>query len=282
MEKSRKAFDLKQWVQSPAWLWAFIVAVGFFFMMYVSNALLSEINPGNWWGLTYGTIASLLMVGAALLGIRRRTMNLAAKKSLGKSQGWLQFHLYGGTLSFLLVLMHSGFHIPTGMMNWWLWFLSMWVTLSGLIGVLIQKIVPRMLSSALSIEVLYDRIPELVGQIKESAEKLVETCTEPIKDFYRKNVAAALVLPQSRAIYYVDITGGIQSRIRQFEYLRRVLSVDEKEKLDKLESMYKIKLEIDAHYTLQKALRWWLYSHVPISLVLLVLIVFHLYAVLYY
>lgn len=282
MQETSKVVDLQRWVQSLPWLGAFVVAVGIFFLMYLCNALLSEINAGNWWGLTYGTLAGLLMAGAALLGIRRRTMNLAAKRSLGKSQAWVQFHLYAGTLSLLLVFMHSGFHIPTGAMNWWLWFLSIWVTVSGLLGVLIQKIVPRMLSSALSIEVLYERIPELVSQISKSADELVELCTEPVKDFYKKNVAAALVSPQARAIYYVDITGGIQSRVRQFQYLRRVLSMDEKEKLDKLESMYKTKLEIDAHYTLQKALRWWLYSHVPVSLVLLLLIMFHLYAVLYY
>ncbi|MBI4549201.1 MAG: hypothetical protein HY707_14560 [Ignavibacteriae bacterium] len=278
----KQSFDLKRWVQSPEWLWSFVVAVGFFLLMYLLNALFSEINPANWWGLTYGTIASLLMGGAALLGIRRRSMNLAAKMNLGKSQVWLQFHLYAGTLSLLLVFMHSGFHIPMGAMNWWLWFLSIWVTVSGLVGVFIQKVIPRILSSALSIEVLYDRIPELVSEIREAAEKLVETCTDPIKDFYRKNVAAALVSPQSRLIYYVDITGGIQSRIRQFEYLRRVLSMEEKNKLDNLESMYRTKLEIDAHYTLQKALRWCLYTHVPISLVLLVLIILHIYAVLYY
>ncbi|HEV8539501.1 MAG TPA: hypothetical protein VGR15_11340 [Bacteroidota bacterium] len=282
MKKVENKFDLNRWVQTPAWIRAFVIAVGICLVVYLANMLLSEINPGNWWGLTYGIVASLLMGGAALLGIRRRAMNLAAKTNLGKSQTWVQFHLYAGTLALLLVLMHSGFHIPTGVMNWWLWFLSIWVTVSGLVGVIIQKIVPRVLSSALSIEVLYDRIPALVAQIQESAERLVETCTDPVKDFYRKNVAAALVSPRSRAIYYVDITGGIQSRIRQFEYIRRVLSTEEKEKLDKLESMYKTKLEIDAHYTLQKALRWWLYAHVPISFVLLVLIVVHIYAVLYY
>ena len=42
------------------------------------------------------------------------------------------------------------------------------------------------------------------------------------------------------------------------------------------------KLEIDAHYTLQQALRWWLYAHLPASFVLLVFILLHLYTVLFY
>lgn len=282
MKGPKPSFELKRWVQSPAWFRLFVLSAGFFLLMYLLNVLVGEVNPGNRWGLAYGTLASLLMGGAALLGIRRRTMRLGAKRNLGRSMAWVQFHIYGGTLALLLVFMHSGFHIPNGLLNWWLWFLSIWVTASGLLGVLIQKIVPRILSSALSVEVLYDRIPELVGQIKESAERLVATCTEPVKDFYRRNLAAALISPESRLIYYVDITGGIQSRVRQFEYLRKILSQEEKEKLDQLESIYRTKLEIDAHYTMQKALRWWLYTHVPVSLLLLILILLHLYAVWYY
>ena len=53
-------------------------------------------------------------------------------------------------------------------------------------------------------------------------------------------------------------------------------------KLDDLQAMYKTKLEIDAHYTLQKALRWWLYLHVPVSIVLIVLLALHIFAVVYY
>jgi hypothetical protein len=96
------------------------------------------------------------------------------------------------------------------------------------------------------------------------------------------NVAAALVAPQPRLIYYIDVTGGIQSRVKQFEFLRRVLSANEKETLDKIQDMYKTKLELDAHYSLQRALRWWLYTHVPLSLVLLLMIALHVWAVWYY
>ena len=91
-----------------------------------------------------------------------------------------------------------------------------------------------------------------------------------------------LATPQTRLIYYLDVTGGIQARTEQFDYLRALLPADEQQKLDDLQAMYKTKLEIDAHYTLQKALRWWLYLHVPVSLVLIVLLALHIFAVVYY
>ena len=240
--------------------------------------MLSELDSGNPWGLTYGWAAAFFLIGAALYGIRRRMLNY----DIGRSHTWVQFHVYGGVLFLLLVFMHSGFRLPSGTLTWWVWLLSIWITLSGIAGVALQKWIPKMLSSGLAIEVVYERIPELVNQISESAERLLESCTEPVQVFYEKNLAAALMTPQPRLIYYLDITGGIQSRIRQFQYLRRFLSSEEKDTLDRLESMYKTKLELDAHYTLQKALRWWLYMHVPVSLILLVLVALHLYAVTYY
>ena len=158
----------------------------------------------------------------------------------------------------------------------------MWVVAGGLLGVLLQKWIPRTLTSGLSIEVLYQRIPELVDELRERAEKLVETSPEPIAEFYRRRIAAQLAGPQSRPMYFIDITGGIQSQIRHFDYMRRFLSDAEKETLDRLQSVYRTKLELDAHYTLQKALRYWLYAHVPVSIVLLLLVALHVFLVLYY
>ena len=129
---------------------------------------------------------------------------------------------------------------------------------------------------------IYERIPELIKEIKTKSEELIQKSTAPIRDFYIKNIAASLATPQTRLIYYLDITGGIQAQVKQFNYLRDVLSSQEKESLTELESLYKKKLELDAHYTLQKALRWWLYTHVPLSLILIFLVCLHLYAVFVY
>lgn len=278
MLKSLKSIQLYRYVQSPQWALAFAISTGTFAVMYVLNMLLDEINPGNWWGLTYGTVASLLMLGAGLYAVRRRML----KRDLGKSKAWVQFHLYGGTLAGLLVLLHTGFRLPHGLFDWMLWLLSIWVTLSGLLGVALQQWIPKILSSGLSVEAMYERIPELVEQIRARAEKMVESCTEPVRDFYRSNIAAALIAPQPRLIYYIDVTGGIQSSIKQFGFLRKVLSLEEKEKLDQLQDLYRTKLELDAHYSLQRPLRWWLATHVPLSLVLLLMVALHIWAVWYY
>lgn len=278
MKNPLDVVPLARLVRSPDWAAALIVASALFGAMYVVNALVAEINPGNWWGLTYGWVSALLMLGAGLYGARRRMLN----RNLGNSKVWVQFHIYGGLLAGLLFLLHIGFRFPSGLFNWLLWLLAVWVTVSGVIGVGLQRWIPRILSSGLSTEAVYERIPDLVAQIRERAETLVASCSEPVRNLYRTSVAAALAMPEPRLIYYFDVTGGIQSRVKQFEFLRRVLSAEEKEKLDSLQDLYRTKLELDAHYSLQTALRWWLFSHVPLSLVLLLMIALHVWAVWYY
>ena len=270
------------WFQDPRWLRWFLVGTGMSLLVYLANIVFGEVRPGNLWSFFYALGATVLMLGAGAIGLRRRMVRMAARRPLGRTGTWLQFHLYGGALSLLLVFMHCGFRVPVGLLDWWLWFLSIWVTASGLLGVLLQKVIPRMLASGLSIEVVYERIPDLVVQIRERSESLALTCVAPVQDYYRKTMAAALAEPTARWTYAVDITGGIQRELREFSYLRDVLATEEREKLDRLQELYRTKLEIDAHFTLQKALRWWLVTHVPVSLVLLLLIFLHLFAVLYY
>ena len=147
-----KKFNPAKFAQSEKWFRAFMIATGVCLLVYVLNILLAEINPGNIWGLTYGTASSLLMAGVALLGIRRRTM----KFNWGKSHTWAQFHFYAGTLCLLLMFMHVGFKLPSGPLNWWLWGLTIWVSLSGFVGIFFQKWIPRILASGLSIEAVYD------------------------------------------------------------------------------------------------------------------------------
>ena len=108
------------------------------------------------------------------------------------------------------------------------------------------------------------------------------TASEPVQALYSRNIAPALAAPRRRFIYYLDITGGIQSRMKEIDYLFGFLETQERDKLRKLRELYKTKLEIDAHYTVQQALRGWLYAHVPLSLALLGFVILHVFAVMYY
>ncbi len=265
--------------RAARWLGGFLASLAVALAAYLINLWTSEVRPDSVWGLSYGVAASLLMGGALLLGLRRRTMRASSRFRLGSSRGWLLFHVYGGLLFLLLVLMHSGFRLPDGVVTWWLLGLSVVTVASGLVGVGLQQWIPRALSSGLSLEILHDRIPDLVAEIRERAETLIESCDEPVRALYAKRMAPLLENPIRRPIYFIDITGGIQARLKDFSFLRPFLSADQQAKVGELEDLFRAKLEVDAHATLQRVLRLWLYSHIPVSLLLLVFLVLHLYSV---
>ena len=270
--------------RSEARLWhrAFLIGLAVCVVAYLLNILLSDVESRNAWGLSYGIAATLFLVGVILLGWRRRAMGVASRLRLGRSRTWLYLHIYGGILFLVLAMMHSGLHLPTGSLTWTIWLLSVWTTASGLLGLLLQKWIPRALTSGLSIEVNYDRIPELIDQIRERAERIAASCGDSARRLYGRQIAPSLVGPHRSLMYVVDITGGIQSRLKELRFLRKLQSGDERKKLDELEQLYRTKLEIDAHYTLQWLLRWWLYFHVPTSLLLLACVVVHIFVVTYY
>jgi len=268
--------------EAALWHRAFLVALGVCVVAYLLNIVFSEVESRNVWGLSYGIAASLLLLGVILLGWRRRSMRFASRMKLGRSRTWLYFHVYGGILFLVLALMHSGLHLPTGNLTWGIWLLSVWTTLSGILGLVLQKWIPRALTSGLSIEVNHDRIPELIEQIRVRAEELAASCGHSAQRLYGRRIAPALAGPSPSLMYFIDITGGIQSRLKELRFLRKLQTGDEWKKLNELEQLYRTKLEIDAHYTLQKALRWWLYVHVPTSLLLMACVLVHIFVVWYY
>ncbi len=271
-------FSAPRLVKSKIWWQVFLAGVGVCLVAPVVEWVFGAPGGADVWVVGYGVAAAILLVGAMAYAGRRR----APGRGPGDSYHWLQFHVYGGTLFLVLVLLHTGLQFPNGALGWGLWATGAWVVATGLAGVVIQKWVPTALSSGLTTEVHYDRIPELVAYVRDEVEALVAGADESVHSVYQTHLAAALAGPQTRLIYFVDITGGIQTRMRHLDHLQQFLGDADHRIVEQLRRLVRTKLEMDAQYTLQKALRWWLYAHVPVALALSVLLAVHVFAVWYY
>jgi len=159
---------------------------------------------------------------------------------------------------------------------------SVWVVFSGMVGVAFQKIIPPLLTSALTTEIRTDRLDELVNELRAKAEAEAANAPAAIRDFYERTIAAEMAKPILRPTFFKDITGGIQTKTREMGYLKQFLTEPDQKKLDNLALIYRTKLECDAHYTLQKPLRLWLVAHLPVSMALFAFVLIHLFIVFYY
>jgi hypothetical protein len=235
-------------------------------------------SAGDAWGLTFGSLAAALMLLGALYAFRRRL----TIPPLRTAQDWLQFHIYGTTLAGLFVLIHMGFRWPTGQFGWWLLGLTLWTTVTGLLGVGLQKWVPALLAAHLTVEAIYERIPELVDQLQSEAAATMQGASDVLQRFYDAQVQPALAGLSPSWSYVLDAHRGRDERLAPFEHLQSFVGDEDKQRLADLRAIVSEKLELEAHYSLQRVLRLWPYLHVPPAMVLLAAVVAHVAAVWYF
>ena len=263
--------------KQPRWFRATLAVCVVTLALYVALAWWAPWQPGRFWGLTYGSVAAALFVNAGLYPLRRRWQAWP----LGTVQRWLQLHIYGSVVALVLVLGHMGFRLPTGAMGWWLFGLTVWTTATGLFGVVLQKWLPVRLARNLNIEVIYERMPEQVERLRAEAETLMTGAAESLRRVYDQDVAPLLAGPRLRWSAVFDLRG---NRARTIEPLTRMDGYIEESDRDRLRALTVIvndKLDLDVHASLQRALRFWLYTHVPPAMLLLGLLVVHVAAVVY-
>jgi len=179
------------------------------------------------------------------------------------------------------VLIHMGFRWPGGMLGWWLLGLSAWTTLTGILGVLLQKWVPITIARNLKIEAILERIPELVDKFNAEAAKLMTGAGDTLARVYDADMKPLLSSPQPRWSYLFDIR---DSRVKALEPLTRIETFADEADRDRLRDLTTLvseKLDLDAHLSLQRALRLWLTTHIPAAMVLLGLLAVHIVAVVY-
>jgi hypothetical protein len=167
-----------------------------------------SLTGGSTVGLYYGTAAAALMVYAGLLSYHRRRMRT---KKLGNRQTWLRGHIWLGLLSLPLALCHSHFHLG-GPLEKILWVVLVAVLATGVLGILLQQLLPRLLLTRIGCEAPYEQIPHLVDGMRRQADAIVDEVCGPLEtdqfDIESTRGAAEVCqngIVQLRAFYERDV-----------------------------------------------------------------------------
>ena len=235
-------------------------------------------RPSRVGGLLFGILAAVLFVNAALYPWRRRWNT----RPLGTAQRWLQLHIYGSTLATLFVLLHIGWRWPAGTMGWLLLLLSIWTTVTGLAGVWLQRTVPRVISRRLTVEAIYERIPELIRALVGEADALMQGAPDMLARVYTVEIRPVLDGPRTSVKWLTGPAPAAMLMSGSVDRLRPYAKGAERERLDDLASILQDKADLDAQLSLQGLLRGWLILHVPPAILLIGLMVVHVAAVVWH
>src|SRR5262245_44815371 len=110
--------------------------------LYVGYARAWPGGPSGrtWPGMLFGVAGTALMVFAGLLAVRKKILRLR----VGSVSAWLRGHLWLGLLSVPLIFYHAAFRWG-GALEVLLWITFAIVIASGIVGLALQNILPRMM-----------------------------------------------------------------------------------------------------------------------------------------
>src|SRR5438270_8763625 len=118
-------------------------------------------------GLWFGSISLGIFIFAVLLSLRKKI----PLWRVGTVQRWLRAHIWLTILTIPLVILHSGFRFG-GPMTTFLMVLYAIVMVSGVYGLFLQHVMPRLMKERLPAETVFEQIPHIRSQLAVAAEKM--------------------------------------------------------------------------------------------------------------
>ena len=219
----------------------------------------------------------LLLSVVVLMAFRaRKKMRILP---LGRVAYWYIFHICIGLFACVIFAMHVRTLWPEGFYEKCLALFFYAVSFSGIVGLVLQKIIPKRLVDTQH-EFLYERIPQEIASIRKDVENLVLLSVEKTRSetlarmyqeilawyFYRPRFVWATRLGNHRSQAWISL---------KFRTWERYLDSQEKQYLQEIYKLAEYKQAVDVHYALQGLLRKWLYLHIPLALVCLILVMWH-------
>jgi hypothetical protein len=259
----------------------------FVYRRFRNAALLVAALVALWWWVRFkqqslestAFATGYLLAGAiaflAFYNIRKRLPMLP----LGSSAAWLQWHLYVGLATIGVYSLHAGTLLPHGVIDTSL-AIVYWLTIaSGVGGLYLTRTIPVQLSRV-GEEIVFERIPAYRRQVRDKARELVLQSVETsgastLADFYSKRLVDYFDQPRGIRYRLRPTTARRKSLMREMHDVRRYLSDQEQASCEKLFMLVRRKDDLDFHEARQGLLKGWLFVHIGLTVVLILLAALH-------
>jgi hypothetical protein len=281
------------------WALATGLALGAATALYVWYAREWPGGPAGrtWPGMAFGIAGTALMAFAGLLSARKKTI----RRRWGSVAWWLKGHIWLGLLSVPLVLFHAAFRWG-GALEATLWWVVIIVIASGVVGLFLQNILPRIMTGQLPTEAIADQLGYACERLQGEADAAIlagcgddaVTLALTAKTASRRHSAqhpqaelAAFYAYTVRPFLAADGTRDSALRSEReseliFERLRESLPYELGPLADQLQGYCVRRRQLALQNRLHWLLHGWLRIHLPLSAALLALVVLHVVTALYY
>ncbi|HVR41182.1 MAG TPA: hypothetical protein VMU84_18960 [Thermoanaerobaculia bacterium] len=238
-------------------------------------------HGGSQWGLGYGIAGYALILLLAFFGIRKRWY----RSRFGTLEQWLQSHIYLGVLVMIILLFHTGGRFNDKIAVATL-LLTAIVVLSGIAGAVLYVTVPRLLTeveSNLVVEEISEQLNQLARQMARIASGRSTAFQRIYNELIRESMPGAfagwrLILSRLRRRK--------QQQSRDWAHLLGLVPKDEQDELRQMLVVSRQRKELELRLIFQQryrnVLEFWLYIHVPFTIVLLLFAAVHIIAAFYY
>ncbi|HEY7115786.1 MAG TPA: hypothetical protein VH475_04315 [Tepidisphaeraceae bacterium] len=156
---------------SAAWIVIALVTLLGSTLAYIIYAARAPAGPsgGSVPGLVFAGVGTLIILFAWALTIRRWRRSAR----IGRAYTWLQGHVYLSIISYPIILYHAGFRLG-GPLTTALMGAFTLCYVSGVLLLLVQQVVPRLMVSEVPLETIYDQIDHVARQNLAAADQLIE------------------------------------------------------------------------------------------------------------
>ena len=220
----------------------------------------------------------ILAAGIAFLAVFNARKKLPFLP-LARAAIWLQAHIYIGFLVVLVFLIHTSFALPNGPIEIALWLLFVAVAGSGVIGLVLSRILARRLILR-GERIIFERIPvfraRLDREVHDLAQRSVaELASNTMAQYYAKRLHDYFRGPRNFFAHLVRSQAPLQSMRREIRSLERYLNDRGREILREIEDRVVAKNNLDYQHALQLALKTWLFVHIPLTYGLVLIAIVH-------
>ena len=238
-------------------------------------------NGGSWYGYTLGTIATLLIVWLALIGVRKR----AISRGRWSLKAWTSAHVYLGLSLVVIATLHTGFQFGWNV-HTLAYVLMMLIIVSGIYGISVYATLPKRLGES-GAEFTRSQMLEAVAKL----DRQLQLAAQPLAVEETRILQSSLNEDPSRGSLFARLTGKYpmcRAERARLALNGRIDTARDRQKqaiiaaVNLLERKVAVLSQIRHQMRIRALLEVWLYLHVPLTFALLAALAAHIVSVFFY